>query len=67
MNIKQKLTSIWYWIHWAVIGLIVLAILQFFQGGEMLNVKNVIYSTPLIAIGDIISGSILKFFKKDID
>lgn len=64
---KTKLLEIKYWIHWALIAVVVLGILQLWKGGQMLTILNVVYSTPLIAIGDIVSGYILKLLKMNVD
>lgn len=48
-----------YYVHVAIIATVVLGILQYFQGGEMLTIKNVLWSIPLITVGDILAHSIL--------
>lgn len=49
-----------YYLHVGIIAVAVLGILQYFTGGEMLTVKNVLWSIPLLTIGDIIAHSVLK-------
>ena len=39
---------------------IVLGILQVWKGGEMWTVKNVVYSVPLLAAGDITAHKVLR-------
>jgi len=48
-----------YWLHLLIIAGIVLGILQYLQGGDMLTIKNVLYSVPLLAIGDVVSHTLL--------
>lgn len=49
-----------YWIHITLDAIIILAILQYFTGGEMFNLKNILLSIPLIGIPDIIVHGIFK-------
>lgn len=61
MNLKayfKEYMGVRYWVHVGIIALVVLGILQIWQGGEMLTLTNWAYSVPLIAIGDIISDKI---------
>lgn len=55
----KELFSFKYWLHLGVIAVVVLGALQYFQGGDMLNLKNVLWSIPLLGAGDIISHSLL--------
>lgn len=59
MNIKKyfdpETFTIRYWLHIASVSVIVLAILQYFTGGEMLTVKNVLWSIPLVGFADVIT------------
>lgn len=48
-----------YWLHLALIAVIVLGALQLFKFGNMLTIKNILISTGLIGIADIISHSLL--------
>ena len=60
MELKPKeITNIKYWLHLLIIAIIVLSILQYLKGGEMLTIKNVLWSVPLLGISDIASHSIL--------
>ena len=58
--LKPEINEPLYYVHVAVIAIVVLFILQRFQGGSMFTVKNVLWSIPLITIGDIIAHSLLK-------
>ena len=49
-----------YWLHIGVIAIIFLGILQTWYSGEMLTVKNVLVSVPLIALGDVIAHNLLQ-------
>lgn len=55
-----ELQTFKYWIHLAIIAVIVLAILQWWTGVSMLSWKNVLVSTGLIGLADIIAHSILQ-------
>jgi hypothetical protein len=57
--LKPEINEFKYWIHLAVIAVVVLGILQYFQGGNMLTIKNVLWSIPLIGLGDVVAHSIL--------
>jgi len=59
-KIRPKEIKTWrYWFHIAVISSIVLILLQLFQGGNMLSIKNILWSIPLIGVADIIAHTIL--------
>jgi len=49
-----------YWVHLGILSFIVLGILQWWKGGEMLTLYNVLVSIPLLAIADTIAHSVLK-------
>jgi hypothetical protein len=49
-----------YWFHIAVNAFLYLLILQLLFRGDMLTLKNVLISIPIIAVTDIISHSILR-------
>ena len=55
----KEIMEIKYWLHLGVIAVVVLGVLQIWKGGSMLTVTNVLYSIPLIGLGDIISHSLL--------
>ena len=58
--IKPELNEPKYWLHLVIIAVIVLGILQYFKGGEMLTILNVLWSIPLLALGDFIAHTILQ-------
>jgi len=58
--LKPEINEPIYYIHLAVIAAVVLGILQYFQGGDMFTIKNILWSIPLLLAGDIISHTILK-------
>jgi hypothetical protein len=55
----KEIKTFKYWLHLFIIALIVLIILQLWQGGSMLTIMNVIVSTGLIGLADIISHTLL--------
>jgi hypothetical protein len=57
--LKPEIEKPLYWLHLGVIAIVVLGVLQLWKGGEMLTVTNVLYSIPLIGLGDILSHSLL--------
>lgn len=58
--LKPEINEPLYYLHVAIIAVVVLGILQWWKGGDMLTVMNVIYSIPLITAGDIVAHSLLK-------
>ena len=58
--LKPELDEFKYWVHLAIIAVVVLGLLQFFLKGDMLTVKNVLFSIPLLAAGDTVAHSILR-------
>ena len=56
----EEIKTIKYWLHLGVIAVVVLGVLQLLKGGEMFTIKNVLWSIPLLGLGDIISHSVLK-------
>lgn len=59
-NIRPEIEKPLYWLHLVVIAVVVLGILQYLKGGDMLTLSNVLWSVPLLGLGDIISHSLLK-------
>ena len=55
----EEIKTFKYWLHLGVIAVVVLGVLQLLKGGEMFTVKNILWSIPLLGLGDIISHSIL--------
>lgn len=58
--IKPELTSIAYWVHLAILGFVVLGILQLIYSGNLLSIKNLLLSLPLLAIGDFFGHTITR-------
>jgi hypothetical protein len=58
--LKPEINEPIYYLHVAIIAVVVLGVLQYFTGGDMLNIKNILYSIPLITLGDIIAHSLLQ-------
>ena len=58
--LKPEINEPLYYVHLAVIAVVVLGILQYFQGGDMLTLKNVLWSIPLLLAGDIVAHTLLK-------
>ena len=57
--IRPEIEQPVYWLHVAIIAIVILGILQLWKGGNMFTFENILASTPLIALGDIISHSLL--------
>lgn len=53
--IQKEAFTVRYWLHIALVSIIVLGILQFLFGQNMFNVKNILYSIPIIGIADVIT------------
>ena len=49
-----------YYLHLLIIAVVVLGVLQYFQGGEMFTIKNILWSIPLLLAGDLVAHSILR-------
>ena len=58
--LKPEINEFIYWIHLGIIALVVLGMLQYFQGGHMLTLKNWLWSIPLLGLGDVVAHTILK-------
>jgi len=63
--LKPEINEPIYYLHLAVISLVVLGLLQYFTGGDMLTIKNVLWSIPLLLAGDIVAHTILKLNKTE--
>ena len=57
--LKPEVNEPIYYLHVAIIAIVVLGVLQYFKGGEMLTLMNVLWSIPLITLGDILAHTIL--------
>jgi hypothetical protein len=58
-KIINEAKEVKYWIHIGIISVFALGVLQLATGGEMLTVRNVILSIPLLGIGDIMAESLV--------
>lgn len=62
MKFKLRPEFNWrYWLHIPIIGFVILGILQLILGSNMLSVTNLLWSIPLIALGDIVAHTLLRF------
>jgi hypothetical protein len=55
----KDLWTLKYWLHLLILASVVLGVLQLWQGGDMFNLKNVLYSVPLLALGDVIAHTVM--------
>ena len=58
--LKPEINKPIYYVHLVVLAVVVLGILQYFTGGEMFTIKNVLWSVPLLLAGDIVAHTLLK-------
>ena len=58
--LKPEIDQPLYYVHLVIIAVVILGILQLWQGGEMFTLWNVIISVPLIFLGDVIAHSLLR-------
>jgi len=58
--LKPELDEPKYWLHLIILSTVVLGLLQYFTGGEMLTIKNVLQSIPLLALGDAVAHTVLR-------
>jgi len=58
--LKPEINEPKYYLHLAIIAVIVLGLLQYFKGGDMFNVTNILWSIPLLLAGDTVAHTILK-------
>lgn len=58
--IKPEINEPIYYFHIIIIAVVVLGLLQYFLKGEMLTIKNVLWSIPLLTFGDFFAHTILK-------
>lgn len=57
--LRPEINELKYWVHLVILATVVLGILQYTLGGEMLTIKNVLWSVPLLAAGDVVAHSLL--------
>lgn len=58
--LKPELNEVKYWIHLVILSAVTLGILQLIYQGNMLSVKNILMSVPILAIGDTIAHTTLQ-------
>lgn len=58
--LKPEINEVKYYIHLVILATVTLGILQYFTGGDMLTIKNVLWSIPLLLISDTIAHTILR-------
>lgn len=60
MPFNAELKKPKYWIHLVLIATIVLFLLDAWKGDNMFTLTNVLYSVPLLAVGDITAHTLLR-------
>ena len=55
MKYPVEITELKYWVHILIIAVITLAVLQYFTKGDMLSIKNILWSIPILAGADFIA------------
>lgn len=59
--LKPELNEPKYWLHLVILSTVVLFILQrIYPSSEMLTIKNVLLSVPILALGDFIAHTSLQ-------
>lgn len=58
--LKPEINEPIYYVHVAIIAVVVLGSLQIWKGGQMLTITNTLLSIPLITLGDIVAHTVLK-------
>ena len=58
--LKPEINEPIYYIHLLVIAVTALGVLQYLQGGDILTIKNILWSIPLLLLGDIVAHTILR-------
>lgn len=57
--LKPEINDPIYWVHLVILAAVVLGLLELWKGGDMFSVKNVLYSIPLLAAGDLVAHTVL--------
>ena len=57
--LKPEINETTYYIHLLILAAVALGLLQWWKGGEMFTVTNVLYSVPLLLAGDITAHTLL--------
>jgi len=58
--LKPEINVPIYYLHLIILAIVTLGILQWWKGGQMLTVNNVLMSVPLLTAGDFAAHTILK-------
>lgn len=58
--LKPEIDKPIYYLHLAILSVVALWILDYFQGGDMFTIKNILWSIPVLLAGDIVAHTILK-------
>jgi len=60
LKFNKELWTARYWVHVLIIAVVVLGVLEFVKGGGMFTLKNILWSIPLIGVGDFLAHNITK-------
>ena len=58
--LKPEINEPIYYAHLAVIAVVLLGVLQYFQGGDVLIINNILLLIPLLLLGDVLAHTILR-------
>ena len=58
--LKPEINDPKYYVHLVILAAVALGILQYWKGGDMFNLTNVLVSVPLLLAGDIVAHTLLK-------
>jgi hypothetical protein len=50
-----------YWAHLAIVVIVLLGLLQIIFGGDMLNLRSILISIPLLAIGETVAHQFVEY------
>ena len=60
-KILEEVMEIKYWARLGIMAIVALGILQLVSGGEMFTIRNILFSIPLLALGDIAAKLVIKW------
>lgn len=58
--LKPEIDEPIYYLHVLILAVVTLFLLKQFTGQDMLTIKNVLWSVPMITLGDVVAHTILK-------
>lgn len=58
--LKPEINDPIYYLHLGILAIVALFILQQIYRGEMLTIKNILLSIPLLLAGDIVAHTLLR-------